>query len=106
MGGHRSGGGRVRGVGARRLWGFVWPGVPEEQVPITPITNGIHVPTWIAPEMRQFYANFLVPDWVARHDDPAIWERVGDIPDQELWNTHLPLKRKLLGHINEEARLR
>ena len=46
------------------------------------------------------------PDWVARHDDPAIWERVGDIPDQELWNTHLALKRKLLGYINEEARLR
>ena len=106
MSGYRNGVSRRHGEVARSMWGYVWPGVPEEQVPITSITNGIHVPTWIAPEMRQLYAKYLGPDWVARHDDPAMWERIGDIPDQELWNTHLALKRKLLGYINEEARLR
>src|SRR5206468_2433746 len=81
MSGFSNGVSRRHGEVARRMWGYVWPGVPEEQVPITSITNGIHVPTWIAPEMRQLYAKFLGPDWVTRHDDPAMWERIGDIPD-------------------------
>jgi len=106
MSGYRNAVSRQHGEVARRMWGYVWPGVPEEQVPISSITNGIHVPTWIAPEMRQLYAKYLGPDWVGRHDDLTLWERVVDIPDQELWNTHLALKRKLLGYSNEQARLR
>src|SRR5213594_4078121 len=106
MSGYRNAVSRQHGEVARRMWGYVWPGVPEEQVPISSITNGIHVPTWIAPEMRQLYAKYLGPDCVVRHDDPTLWERVADIPDQELWNTHLSLKRKLLGYSNEQARLR
>jgi starch phosphorylase len=106
LSGHRNGVSRRHGEVSRRMWGYVWPGVPEEKVPITAITNGIHIPTWIAPEMRQLYAKHLGPDWVARHDDPTLWERVTDIPDQDLWNTRLLLKRKLIAHIHEKARLK
>ena len=106
LSGHRNGVSRRHGEVSRRMWGYVWPGVPEDKVPITAITNGIHVPTWIAPEMRQLYAKHLGPDWVVRHDDPVLWERVTDIPDQDLWNTRLVLKRKLIAHIHKEARLK
>jgi starch phosphorylase len=68
------------------------------------VTNGIHVPTWIASEMRALYSKYLGPDWVAHHDDPTLWERVADIPDPELWNIRMALKRKLFGYMNERAR--
>ncbi len=105
LSGHRNGVSRRHGEVSRRMWSYLWPGVPEEKVPITAITNGIHVPTWIAPEMRHLYAKHLGPDWADRADDPVLWERVMDIPDQDLWNTRLVLKRKLIAYIHEKARL-
>jgi starch phosphorylase len=105
LSGHRNGVSRRHGEVSRRMWSHLWPGVPEEKVPIIAITNGIHVPTWIAPEMRHLYAKHLGPDWAARADDPVLWERVMDIPDQDLWNTRLVLKRKLIAYIHEKARL-
>ena len=105
LSGHRNGVSRRHGEISRRMWSYVWPELPVEKVPITSITNGIHVPTWIAPEMRQLYAKHLGPDWVARQDDPALWERIADIPDPELWNTRMLLKRNLLGFMAERARL-
>jgi len=105
MSGHRNGVSRRHGETSRRMWAYVWPEVPEDKIPITAVTNGIHAPTWIAPEMRQLYAKYLGPDWVAHHDDPALWERIADIPDQDLWNTRVSLKRKLLGYVNERTRL-
>jgi starch phosphorylase len=104
MSGFRNGVSQMHGEISRRMWARVWPDTPIPQVPISSITNGVHVPTWIAAEMRQLYAKHLGPDWVARHEDPALWERIADIPDQDLWNMRLSLKRKLLGYVNERAR--
>jgi glycogen phosphorylase len=103
---HRNAVSRLHGETSRQMWRHLWPDRPVEKVPITSVTNGVHVPTWIAPEMRQLYSKYLGPDWIARHDDPALWERITDIPDLELWNVHLALKRKLLGYMNECARRR
>ena len=106
LSGHPNAVSRLHGETSRRMWRHLWPDRPVEKIPITSVTNGVHVPTWIAPEMRQLYAKYLGPDWMARHDDPALWERITDIPDLELWNVRLALKRKLLGHMNECARRR
>jgi len=106
LSGHRNAVSRRHGETSRQMWSHLWPGTPPEEVPIVSVTNGVHVPTWIAPEMRQLYAKYLGPDCVAHHNDPALWERVADIPDGELWNTRLALKLKLLGHINEGVRSR
>lgn len=104
MSGFRNGVSQLHGEIARRMWAHVWPGTPMPQIPISSITNGVHVPTWIAPEMRQLYAKYLGPDWVAHHEDPALWERISEIPDQDLWRMRVSLKRKLLGYVNERAR--
>ena len=56
--------------------------------------------------MRRLYAKYIGPDWMARHEDPTLWERVADIPDTDLWNVRLGLKRKLLTHVNGCARER
>lgn len=88
----------------RKMWQHLWPSSKEEDVPIISITNGIHVPTWIAPEFIRLYRRYISPDWVEHQDNPVFWQRVLDIPDQELWENRQQMKRKLLNFIRERAR--
>jgi starch phosphorylase len=71
---------------SRRLWRGLWPGIPEDRVPIASVTNGVHVPSWVAPEIDQLYRAFLGERWRDRHDDMALWDGVARIPDRTLWD--------------------
>jgi glycogen phosphorylase len=104
--------GQINGVSqlhgdiSRKMWQRVWPNKPEAEVPITAITNGVHISTWISNEMHTVYSKYVGPHWVEDEDNPTIWERLADIPDAELWETHLHLKRKLVSFLRERARRR
>ena len=104
--GHRNAVSRLHGTVTRRMWCGLWVNCSVENTPITYVTNGIHVPTWIALENRQLYDKYLGTDWIEKHDDIKLWERIKDIPDEELWRTHMLLKRKLFHIIMERAQQR
>ncbi|OIP89168.1 MAG: alpha-glucan phosphorylase [Syntrophaceae bacterium CG2_30_49_12] len=91
---------------ARQMWQSLWPDLPPENVPIDYVTNGIHVPTWIEPKMELLFNRYLGPQWLQEHDNPAVWDRIDEIPDKELWQTHYWLKMKLINAIRERARRR
>jgi glycogen phosphorylase len=97
---------KKHGEVSRRMWHSLKPDAPEDQVPIDSITNGVHVPTWIEPRLHLLLDKYLGPDWLEAHDDPARWEGVEKIPDNELWQTHIWFKMKLIDRIREQARLR
>lgn len=101
---HINGVSREHGRVSREMWRHMWPGLAVDLVPIRHVTNGIHAPTWIAPELSQLYAKRLGPDWADRCDEEAMWQRVSDIPDDELWAVRQATKRKLMGFIRERAR--
>ncbi|MDY6916561.1 MAG: alpha-glucan family phosphorylase [Chloroflexota bacterium] len=103
---HCNGVSRLHGAMCRRMWHCLWPDVGEEDVPIGSVTNGVHVPTWIAPQMARLYEEYLGADWLARHDEPALWDRVADIPDEEMWVARRWLKSKLINCVQERARRR
>ncbi len=103
---YRNGVSKRHGEVARRMWQSLWPDVPEEKVPIDHITNGVHVPTWIEPKMELLFDKYLGPDWLRDHDNPAVWEQIDDISDQELWQTYYWLKMKLINVIRESVRQR
>src|SRR5690606_41914832 len=88
---------KLHGEVSREMWQSVWPGRPVDEVPITHITNGVHLPTWLPSEMHALFNKYLGPDWVTRQDDPGIWERLFDIPDSELWNLHLRSEERRVG---------
>ena len=92
----------LHGQVSRAMWTSLYPALPEEQVPIGHITNGIHVRTWLAPQMHQLYDRHLGADWPERCAEPATWTPIDRIEDGELWETHQTLKRQLI----EVARLR
>jgi len=88
------------------MWQPIWPGVPYEQLPVHFITNGVHVPTWMSSEIGSLLERYLGPDWLDRHDDPAVADLVMTIPDEELWAARQSLRAFLFNFIRERARNR
>ena len=88
----------------RQMWRGLWPSLPEDKVPIDHVTNGVHVPTWTEPKMALLFDKYLGPDWLERHDDPAVWSKIDEIPDEELWRSHYWFKIKLIDAIRERSR--
>jgi starch phosphorylase len=97
---------KLHGEVARKMWTFLWPGVPENKIPIQHITNGVHTGTWLARRMRLLFERYLGLDWYNRIDEFGFWEDIDLIPDEELWNVKRHLKRKLILHTIEETRRR
>jgi starch phosphorylase len=106
MSGYRNGVSRLHGEVSRRMWSSVWPELSAGDTPIAHVTNGVHVPSWVGEAMNRIYRKYLGPDWIDRHDDATMWERVTEVPEEELWAAHLHLKRKLMTLIRERARRR
>jgi glycogen phosphorylase len=76
---------RRHGEVAREMWNELWPHRPVNDVPITHVTNGVHVPTWIGPEIRVLLDQYLGDGWIRHAANPATWAPVDDIPDEALW---------------------
>jgi starch phosphorylase len=87
----------------RRMWD-IWPGVAEAERPVRAVTNGVHLPTWLAADLSDLLDRYLAPDWLSRHDDPAVWEAVLSIPDESLWQVRRRLRRYLFAFLRERAR--
>jgi len=103
MAGHRNAVSQLHGVVSRKMWHSLWPDGSESEVPIIHITNGIHLLSWIAPEMSLLYEKYLGQDIRSRYDDPNIIESITNIPDDELWSVRELLKRKLMSALLERA---
>ncbi|MEI6292710.1 MAG: alpha-glucan family phosphorylase, partial [Methanomicrobiales archaeon] len=103
----RNGVSKKHGEVARGMWQGLWPGISGDQVPISHITNGIHVPTWLDPKMELLFNRCFspsCPSWLEHHDNPLVWEMIDEISDAELWSVHMQLKRKLVNRIREQKR--
>ncbi|HIP71829.1 MAG TPA: alpha-glucan family phosphorylase, partial [Anaerolineae bacterium] len=104
MSGQANGVSKLHGRISREMWQEVWPDKPAEEVPIISITNGIHIPTWIASELGDEFNKCLGPDWLEHRDDPVLWQRLADMSDKDLWLVHLELKRKMMRYLNDLVR--
>ncbi|RLB95867.1 MAG: alpha-glucan phosphorylase [Deltaproteobacteria bacterium] len=81
---------------SRKMWKKIWPNTPEADLPIVHITNGVHIPSWISWGMGEIYDRYLGPRWIEDPDNVKVWERVGTIPDTELWRTHERARERLV----------
>ncbi len=85
---HANGVSRLHGRVSRSMWQRVWPRHPEEDIPIDYVTNGIHVPTWIASEKSSLFDRYLGPDWAEDPDNERVWRQIEQIPNTEIWRYH------------------
>ncbi len=96
MSGFRNGVSKLHGEISRKLWAGVWPGIPQSEIPVFHITNGIHTRTWISHDMASLYDRYLGPGWHEKPSDMEVWQAVDHIPDTELWRTHERRRERLV----------
>jgi len=94
----------LHGEVSRSMWQVLHPGKQEDMVPIGHITNGVHVPTWLAPQMVRLYDRHLGAGWQQHSGESRIWEGIESIDDGELWETHLNLKARLIEFVRRRAK--
>jgi starch phosphorylase len=94
---------RRHGEVARGMWDTLWPGRAAGDVPIGHITNGVHTLSWMAPVMQSLLDRHLPPDWRLRDAEPAVWRKVLDIPDEELWQVRSTLRQQLIDVARERS---
>jgi len=104
---HRNGVSQLHGMVSREMLKQVWAGgdVPVDEVPVTSITNGIHVRSWISGEMSDLFDRYLGPRWSERPSDMRVFNRVDQIPDEELWRTHERRRERLVAFARRRLRL-
>jgi starch phosphorylase len=85
---HSNGVSQLHGEVSRKMWKNIWPELPEEHQPLTSITNGVHIRSWLSRDMAGLLIRYLGPRWLEDSTDAGLWRRVGRIPDTELWRTH------------------
>ena len=95
---------QLHGEVTRQMWQSIWPSTPTDQLPVTSITNGVHVPTWMSSDLAALLERHLGADWLDHHDDPAFCDKVLTIPDEELWTVRQDLRGYLFTFIRERAR--
>jgi glycogen phosphorylase len=95
---------KLHGEVSRKMWHNLWPEVPPDEVPIQHVTNGIHVRSWLAPDMVYTLDRYLGSRWQSDPTDQAVWEGVEQIPNEELWRAHERCRERLVGWARQTLR--
>jgi starch phosphorylase len=93
----------IHGHVSRRMWHPLWPSRPEAEVPIGHITNGVHLPSWVAPAMDRLFERYLGGDWHRRTCHVDAWEGIEKMDDAELWEVHQNLRHQLVDFARRRA---
>nr|WP_304598761.1 glycosyltransferase family 1 protein [Geobacter sp. FeAm09] len=96
LAGHANGVSELHGEVSRKMWKNTWPELPEEQLPLTSITNGVHTRTWMSNHMASLLVRYLGTRWLDDPTDHNVWRRISRIPDAELWRTRQSCREKLV----------
>jgi starch phosphorylase len=93
----------LHGYVSRRMWANLWPWRVEEEIPIGHITNGVHVPSWLAFQMMQLYDRYFEAGWFPNMADPEVWKPIFKCDPGELWETHMALKNLLIEFVRRRV---
>ncbi|MBA3974867.1 MAG: DUF3417 domain-containing protein [Candidatus Solibacter sp.] len=92
---------RLHSEVSQAMFQDLWPNLPEHEVPITPITNGVHLPTWLNGELARLYDQHLEPEWRESYPHSPVFQHAQDIPPRDLWEMRRKRKRQLVQFVRE-----
>lgn len=95
---------RLHGETSRKMWKGLWPGLPEPEVPIGSVTNGIHTRSWLSHEMSELFQRYMGPRFLEKPADHSVWERIDAIPAAELWSRHEIRRERLVFFARKRLR--
>lgn len=94
----------LHGKVSQEMFSTIWKGYFPEESHVGYVTNGVHFPTWSATEWKQFYAKHFDSNFLKDQSNPKIWEAIYDVADEEIWQTRLTMKNKLVDYIRKQFR--
>jgi starch phosphorylase len=89
---------------SRAMWRDLWQGVPDDEIPIAHVTNGVHAQSWVSEEMHTLLDRYLGPRWAEQAGDTRVWNRSQQIPGEELWRTHERRRERLVAFARHRLR--
>ncbi|MGB4413844.1 MAG: alpha-glucan family phosphorylase [Paludibacter sp.] len=89
----------LHGKVSQEMFNPIWKGYFPEELHVNYVTNGVHLPTWAASEWKMVYEKYFTPAFYADQSNIKIWQKVYDIPDQEIWDTRMFMKKRLVDFI-------
>ncbi|MBN1411544.1 MAG: alpha-glucan family phosphorylase [Spirochaetales bacterium] len=95
---------RLHGRVSRKMWCSIWEELPDEEIPISHITNGVHPKTWLAPAMSNLLDKYFGPRFIDEPTNLDIWDRIERISDEELWRTHEIRREELVVYARERLK--
>ena len=101
--GKKNGVSKLHGEVSRELFSEVWPEISPKESPITYVTNGVHTCSWLAPNLKNLYNEYLEAYWQDKIYDNKTWEKIKDIPNERLWKEHQERKIKLLELVKKNV---
>jgi starch phosphorylase len=102
---YRNGVSKAHGEVSRKMWSPLWPAVPVNEVPITSITNGVHIKSWLSKEMNSLYERYLGSHWPDQIVNKKTWVNIDQIPDEEFWRTHQRCKSNLVAFARARLKI-
>ena len=94
----------LHGEVSKKMFSPVWPGYFPEELHVDYVTNGVHMPTWAASDWKKVYKKYLPKEWMSDQSNLDMWKAYADIPDAEIWETRIGLKRKMMDYIKQQFR--
>ncbi len=95
---------RLHGEVSKKMFSPIWPGYFPEELHVSYVTNGVHMPTWAASEWKKVYVETFPKEWYKDQSNLKMWEPFNQLPEEKIWETRMRLKRKLIDYIREQFR--
>ena len=93
---------KLHGWVSQRMFAPIWKGYYPEESHVGYVTNGVHFPTWTATEWRKVYAKYFNKNYIYDQSNESLWHAIYNVPDAEIWETRMALKKKLVNYIREK----
>ena len=93
---------KLHGWVSQRMFAPIWQGYYPEESHVGYVTNGVHFPTWTATEWRKVYAKYFDKNYIYDQSNESLWHAIYNVPDAEIWETRMALKKKLVNYIREK----
>ena len=93
---------KLHGWVSQRMFAPIWKGYYPEESHVGYVTNGVHFPTWTAAEWRKLYAKYFDKNYIYDQSNESLWHAIYNVPDAEIWETRMALKKKLVDYIREK----
>lgn len=94
----------LHGKVSQRMFQPIWKGYSPDELHVSYVTNGVHMPTWAASEWKEFYVKHLGADFLTHQNDRGLWQKIYDVPDEDIWNMRQMMKNKLIDFVRNEFR--